>query len=213
MAWPARRGLIDLTGRKLRGRCFGNWTVMEYVGNERWRLQCECGATRVALNHLLRKDKTKSCGVCRARADTRKAERKAGLRAAAALYRASDKYREKIKAQRAAWYIRNRDRLLPHFRDYHAKNKGKLAAYAALPTTKARAKAHARLYRLKHLSAVRIQQHRRQTVQRDRLATVYVRRLLVRAGFPERRISSDLIALKRNLILVQRAIRSSHASC
>lgn len=48
---------IDLTGQKI-----GEWTVLEYVGNQLYRCQCSCGTTKNVTGYLLRSGQSKSCG-------------------------------------------------------------------------------------------------------------------------------------------------------
>lgn len=57
--------LQDLTGQK-----FGRLTALERVGsdgngNSTWRLECECGETKVAAAHNLKAGFTRSCGCLR----------------------------------------------------------------------------------------------------------------------------------------------------
>ena len=51
----ARR--VDLTGQK-----FGEWTVLEYLGDRMYKCQCSCGAVKEVLNYSLTSGKSKSCG-------------------------------------------------------------------------------------------------------------------------------------------------------
>ena len=50
---------IDITGQK-----FGDWTVLEYLGNQRWLCECSCEnhTRRAVLGKTLRNGKSKSCG-------------------------------------------------------------------------------------------------------------------------------------------------------
>lgn len=49
--------LKDLTGQK-----FGELTVLEYVGNRRWRCRCSCGKIKDIHSQLLTSGITRSCG-------------------------------------------------------------------------------------------------------------------------------------------------------
>lgn len=51
------KNLIDLTGIQ-----FGDWTVLEYVGELRWKCRCSCGAVSNVLGYNLRSGHSKSCG-------------------------------------------------------------------------------------------------------------------------------------------------------
>lgn len=48
---------IDLTGQH-----FGEWTVLEYMGNKLWKCRCSCGTIRILQSGNLRNGATKSCG-------------------------------------------------------------------------------------------------------------------------------------------------------
>ena len=47
----------DLTGQK-----FGEWTVIKYVGNQKWHCKCSCGTERDVESYFLTSGKSKSCG-------------------------------------------------------------------------------------------------------------------------------------------------------
>ena len=49
--------LLDLTGQK-----FGEWTVIEYVGDSKWLCKCSCGNTGIVHSYTLRSGNNKSCG-------------------------------------------------------------------------------------------------------------------------------------------------------
>lgn len=53
----------------LTGQAFSRLTVVEYVGDRRWRCRCVCGKEVFPDGSSLRKGKTKSCG-CQRRDDT-----------------------------------------------------------------------------------------------------------------------------------------------
>lgn len=48
---------MDLSGQK-----FGEWTVLEYVGNSTWKCRCSCGVEREVHGYSLRTGKSISCG-------------------------------------------------------------------------------------------------------------------------------------------------------
>lgn len=48
---------IDLTGQK-----FGKLTVLEYIGNKKWRCECDCGNIKDIYSNNLRNGLTRSCG-------------------------------------------------------------------------------------------------------------------------------------------------------
>ena len=48
---------IDLTGQK-----FGDWEVLEYAGNHKWRCKCSCGNIGLVESKALRDGKSTSCG-------------------------------------------------------------------------------------------------------------------------------------------------------
>lgn len=55
---PTRgNGFIDITGQK-----FGEWTVLEYVGERKWLCRCSCGKEEVKRSNSIRTGKSKSCG-------------------------------------------------------------------------------------------------------------------------------------------------------
>lgn len=43
---------IDLTGQK-----FGEWTVIEYVGDSKWKCKCSCGTEKNVDGYDLRKER------------------------------------------------------------------------------------------------------------------------------------------------------------
>ena len=49
--------IINLVGKK-----FGKLTALEYVGKQHWKVQCDCGTTKIIYGPNLRKGLTKSCG-------------------------------------------------------------------------------------------------------------------------------------------------------
>ncbi len=49
----------DLLGQK-----FNRLTVIEYLGNSRWRVLCDCGAEIITVARDLKNGHTKSCGCC-----------------------------------------------------------------------------------------------------------------------------------------------------
>lgn len=51
--------LIDITNQR-----FGSLVALEYVGNQSWLCQCDCGKQKVIRAHSLRSGLTKSCGEC-----------------------------------------------------------------------------------------------------------------------------------------------------
>lgn len=48
---------IDMTGQT-----FGEWTVLEYVGNYYWRCRCSCNREKIVYGLSLRRGESKSCG-------------------------------------------------------------------------------------------------------------------------------------------------------
>lgn len=46
----------------MEGKVFGHLTVLEYVGNEKWKCLCDCGNISYPNGNSLRTGKTKSCG-------------------------------------------------------------------------------------------------------------------------------------------------------
>lgn len=46
----------------LKDKVFGEWTVLEYVGNKRWHCKCSCGTEKSILGRTLRSGESKSCG-------------------------------------------------------------------------------------------------------------------------------------------------------
>ena len=46
----------------LRGKTFGEWTVLEYAGDLRWVCRCSCGKEFNVLGYNLRSGHTRSCG-------------------------------------------------------------------------------------------------------------------------------------------------------
>lgn len=48
---------LDLQGKK-----FGRLTVLEYVGDQKWRCQCDCGNEKIALGGNINSGDTQSCG-------------------------------------------------------------------------------------------------------------------------------------------------------
>ena len=53
----SNKGRIDLTGKK-----FGEWTVLEYAENKKWKCQCSCGTIKNVAGQDLRNGKSKNCG-------------------------------------------------------------------------------------------------------------------------------------------------------
>lgn len=49
----------------LTGRVFGEWTVIEYSGNLRWKCRCSCGTVKDVLAQNLKNGRSTSCG-CKA---------------------------------------------------------------------------------------------------------------------------------------------------
>jgi hypothetical protein len=49
--------IIDLAEQQ-----FGEWTVLEYVGDMKWKCKCSCGTIKNIYGHALRNGTTKSCG-------------------------------------------------------------------------------------------------------------------------------------------------------
>lgn len=49
--------VVDLTGMK-----FGEWTVLEYIGNSYWKCKCSCGTIRNVKAQSLLNEASKSCG-------------------------------------------------------------------------------------------------------------------------------------------------------
>ena len=48
---------IDLTGKT-----YGRLTVLEYIGNAKYKCKCECGKITIANTENLKRGHTKSCG-------------------------------------------------------------------------------------------------------------------------------------------------------
>ena len=48
---------IDMTGEK-----FGEWKVIKYEGNGKWKCECSCGVTKDVNGNMLRQGKSLSCG-------------------------------------------------------------------------------------------------------------------------------------------------------
>lgn len=46
----------------MRGKKFGRWTVLHYVGNRNWQCRCECGTEKAVAGHYLRRGVSASCG-------------------------------------------------------------------------------------------------------------------------------------------------------
>lgn len=46
----------------LRGKRFGRWTVLDYVGNGKWECVCDCGTKKIHHTHTLIVGKSLSCG-------------------------------------------------------------------------------------------------------------------------------------------------------
>lgn len=55
-----KRPRADLTGQR-----FGKLVVVEWVGNSRWRCQCDCGGSSLVLTANLKRGNTASCGCVR----------------------------------------------------------------------------------------------------------------------------------------------------
>lgn len=53
----SEKGLIDLTGQQ-----FGEWKVLEYADDKKWKCQCSCGTVRIVPGGDLRNGKSTSCG-------------------------------------------------------------------------------------------------------------------------------------------------------
>lgn len=51
------KGRIDLTNKR-----FGQWTVLEYLGNKKWKCRCDCGVIRDVAGNDLRNGKSTGCG-------------------------------------------------------------------------------------------------------------------------------------------------------
>jgi hypothetical protein len=51
---------IDLTGRRL-----GKWIALEYAGEQKWKVRCECGTVAIREARALRIGRTRSCGCSR----------------------------------------------------------------------------------------------------------------------------------------------------
>lgn len=49
--------LIDLTGKT-----FGYYTVLEYLGDQKWRCKCKCGNIKIVKGQKLRNGLSRSCG-------------------------------------------------------------------------------------------------------------------------------------------------------
>lgn len=47
---------------KLEGQQFGEWEVLEYLGNRKYKCRCSCGAIKEVHGYQLRSGKTSSCG-------------------------------------------------------------------------------------------------------------------------------------------------------
>ncbi len=53
----------NTTGFKdIKGQTFGEWTVLEYVGNHFWKCECSCGTISSIHSYSLRSGGSKSCG-------------------------------------------------------------------------------------------------------------------------------------------------------
>ncbi len=48
--------------KDLNGQTFGEWVVLEYIGNSQWRCRCSCGKEACVNSYDLTSGKTKSCG-------------------------------------------------------------------------------------------------------------------------------------------------------
>ena len=46
----------------LEGQRFGEWTVLEYLGNQKYRCRCSCGTEKSVSTYSLTSGKSKSCG-------------------------------------------------------------------------------------------------------------------------------------------------------
>lgn len=46
----------------LSGKTLGEWTVLSYSGNQKWRCKCSCGTVRDVESYFLSSGKSKSCG-------------------------------------------------------------------------------------------------------------------------------------------------------
>lgn len=51
------KGRIDLTGKQ-----FGQWKVLEYAGDRKWKCQCSCGVIKAVSGSDLRNGKSTNCG-------------------------------------------------------------------------------------------------------------------------------------------------------
>lgn len=48
--------------KDLKDKVFGEWTVLEYCGNQKWKCQCSCGTVKEVNGYTLRSGESKSCG-------------------------------------------------------------------------------------------------------------------------------------------------------
>lgn len=53
----------------LKGKKFGRWTALVYVGNSQWLCQCDCGTVKNVDTYSLRSAGTKSCGCIKKKYD------------------------------------------------------------------------------------------------------------------------------------------------
>ena len=51
------KGKIDLTDKQ-----FGEWTVLNYEGNQKFKCKCSCGCIKNVESYFLTSGKSKSCG-------------------------------------------------------------------------------------------------------------------------------------------------------
>lgn len=56
----------------LSGRTFSNWTVIKYVGNEKWECKCKCGAIKHVKRNSLVLGKSTQCTECSHKARAKK---------------------------------------------------------------------------------------------------------------------------------------------
>lgn len=57
--------LISIQNKKfadLKGSKFGDWNVLEYIGDRKWKCQCSCGIQRNIIGYDLKNGRTTSCG-------------------------------------------------------------------------------------------------------------------------------------------------------